>query len=145
MFFSNFVSKKSTSHRPSGISSKSKQLLQVILYLSTFSKKIGLDTLCFLIFRYQDNKKFPTSGNTKKNIFFILSLLGVILQRLCQTSTPCRVPSKELISWDFRPWKSAGGRTPQTCPAPAPTCAGIKYPVQACLTSTSNRQSSVTF
>ena len=80
-------------------------------------------------FRFQDNKKCPTTENNKK-LFFILSLLGFILQRLCQTSTPCRVPSKELISWDFRPWKSAGGRTPQTCPAPAPTCAGIKYPVR---------------
>ena len=51
-------------------------------------------------------------------------------ETLFQTSTPCRVPSKELISWDFRPWKSAGGGMPQTCAAPAPTCAGIKYPVR---------------
>ena len=84
----------------------------------------------FLMFRFQDINKFRTSGNNTKPLFHFKPSGIHFTETLFQTSIPCRVPSKELISWDFRPWKSAGGRTPQTCPAPAPTCAGIKYPVR---------------
>ena len=83
-FFSEHFSKKSTSHSPSGISSRSKKLLQVILYLSTFSKKVRTRNL---IFRFQDIKQV-SGKNNKKNLFSILSLLGVILQRLCSRQVP---------------------------------------------------------
>ena len=50
-------------------------------------KKFGLETVFVLIFRFQDNKKVSGKHN-KKNIFSILSLLGVILQRLCSRQAP---------------------------------------------------------
>ena len=34
-----------------------------------FQKKFGLETVCFLIFRFQDNKKLWTSENNKKHFF----------------------------------------------------------------------------
>ena len=52
-----------------------------------FQKKFGLETVFFLIFRFQDNKKCWASENNKK-LFFILSLLGFILQRLCSRQVP---------------------------------------------------------
>ena len=87
--FPNFLFlKKSTSHSPSGISSRSKKLLQVILYLSAFSKKsctyklFFWDSFEFLVFSSSYLHNFT------KTIFSILSLLGVILQRLCSRQVP---------------------------------------------------------
>ena len=92
LFCSRFLSKKSTSQRPSGISSKSKTLLQVILYLSTFSKKtFGVETCFFLIFRFQDIKQFPTPGNNKKHLFHVKPSGSHFTETLLQTSTPCRL------------------------------------------------------
>ena len=135
IFFPNYFRKSRPPIAPLEFCPRAKSYFRWSSTYQFFQINFGLDTVCFLFFCcflffiVRTTNKFRTSENNK-NIFFILSLLGFILQRLCQTSTPCRVPSKELISWDFRPWKSAGGRTPQTCPAPAPTCAGIKYPVR---------------
>ena len=56
-----------TSHRPSRISSKSKTLLHVILYLSAVSKiNRTSKNVFFLIFRFQDIKKCRTSENNQK-------------------------------------------------------------------------------
>ena len=99
-----FVSKKSTSHRPSGISSKSKSYFRRSSTYQLFKNKFGLETVFFLIFRFQDINKFPTSGNHKKNIFHFKPSGSHFKETLFQTSTPCRIPSRWLISWDFRPF-----------------------------------------
>ena len=64
-----FLEKKSTSHMPSGISSNSKKLLQVIL-----------------------SSAEPLPPKNVKRISFILSLLGFILQRLCSDKYPMSHP-----------------------------------------------------
>ena len=67
-FFSRtFLSKKSTSHRPSGISSKSKKLLQVILYLSLVQRKYRARNFFLLDFSISGQQKVPDLPN----IFFI--------------------------------------------------------------------------
>ena len=52
-----------------------------------FQRKFGLETVFFLIFRFQDTEKV-SGKNNQKNLFSILSLLGVILQRLCSRQVP---------------------------------------------------------
>ena len=83
------------------------------LLITCPKRKSGSKLFYSLFFDLRATQSFvpPKITTNKKRKCFMLSLLGFILQRLCQTSSPCRVPSKELISWDFRPWKSALGAT----------------------------------
>ena len=91
---SNIFSKKLTSHSPSGISSKSKKLLQVILYLSAFSKKFGLEDFflkipsSFLIFELFSSEFYQNP------LFHFKPSGSHFTETLFQTSTPCRVPSR---------------------------------------------------
>ena len=88
IFFSNFFSKKPTSHKPSGIKSKSKQLLQVILYLSLVPKENRARN--FFLMDFSISLLQPSSYLRKlnKTIFFNWSLLGFILKRLCSRQVP---------------------------------------------------------
>ena len=88
MFFLELFSKKPTSHKPSGIKSKGQQLLQVILYLSTFPKENR--TRNFFLMDFSISLLQPSSYLRKfnKTIFFNWSLLGFILKRLCSRQVP---------------------------------------------------------
>ena len=59
-----------------------------------FQKRIGLETFFFLIFRFQDIKKFRTSENSTKPLFHFKPSGIHFTETLFQTSTPCRVPSR---------------------------------------------------
>ena len=86
--FSIFFSKKPTSRKPSGIKSKSKKLLQVILYLSTFQQ----ENRCLRIFLkdFSISLLQPSWSSRKltKPLFFNWSLLGLVLKRLCHRQVP---------------------------------------------------------
>ena len=86
--FLDFVSKKSTSHRPSGISSESNKLLHVILYLSTFPKKLRARN--FFLMNFSISLLQPSSYLRKltNTLFFNWSLLGLVLKRLCYRQVP---------------------------------------------------------
>ena len=67
--FSELFSKKSTSHSPSGISSRSKKLLQVILYLSAFSKKVRTRNIFLRFLRVFGLCRALPSRNLPKHSF----------------------------------------------------------------------------
>ena len=87
-FVLELVSKKPTSRKPSGIKPKSNKLLQVILYLSAFPKEFR--TINFFLMVLSISLLQPSSDlrNLNKNIFFMLSLEGFILKRLCSRQVP---------------------------------------------------------
>ena len=85
-------SKKPTSHKPSGIKSKSKKLLQVILYLSTFPKKFRTRNYFLMDFSISLLQPSWSSRKFTKTLFFNWSLLGFILQRLCSRQVPHVAP-----------------------------------------------------
>ena len=86
--FLELFSKKPTSRKPSGIKSKSKQLLQVIIYLSTFPKQFRTRN-CFLM-DFSISLLQPSSYLRKltKTLFFNWSPLGLVLKRLCYRQVP---------------------------------------------------------
>ena len=104
IFFPNYFRKSRPPIAPLEFRPGAKSYFRWSSTYQLFQKKFGLETCFFLIFRFQDIKKCPTSGNHKKNPFHFKPSGSHFTETLFQTSTPCRVPSKELISWDFRPW-----------------------------------------
>ena len=86
--FLELFSKKPTSHQPSGILSKSKKLLQVILYLSLVPKTNRARNFFLMDFSISLLQPSPYLRKFTENLFFILSLLGFILQRLCSRQVP---------------------------------------------------------
>ena len=87
-FLLEHFSKKPTSHKPSGIESKSKKLLQVILYLSTFPKKFVARNLLLKDFSISLLQPSSYLRKLNKTLFFNWSLPGFILQRLCSRQVP---------------------------------------------------------
>ena len=59
----------------------------MILYLSAFSKKVRTINFFLLDFSISGHRK-SFRENNQTNLFSILSLLGVILQRLCSRQVP---------------------------------------------------------
>ena len=132
-FFSELCSKKSTSHRPSGISSKSNKLLQVILCLSAFSKKVRTRNCFLLDFVISGQQKCRTSENNKKTIFHFKPS-GIHFTETLSDKYPMSRPIQGAYFRGFPTLENLAGRRrrkdAQIWPAPVPTCAGIKYPVR---------------
>ena len=82
----------------------------MILYLSTFQKKqTGLKLFSYGFFDFTASAELKQPKIDQKPLFHFKPSGIHFKETLFQTSTPCRVPPKELISWDFRPFYTSQG------------------------------------
>ena len=91
IFFPNYFRKSRPPIGPLEFRPRAKSYFRWSSTYQLFQKKFGLETFFFLIFRFQDINKFPTSGNNQKPLFHFKPSGSHFTETLFQTSTPCRV------------------------------------------------------